>query len=163
MYHTSIGFSPYICFYGAHSSDIDDMHIFRQLGHCPNKKHKPKLVPKAKVVRYLHRIQPNHIFVEIEDGSTQSIRASEFEVCDPFKDPRVTTTGTFHNTDDRRFASVLYTANLSKAHLFLTDVANAHDAASTANMQTFQPLSHRQHSRKKTIHKLAYTPMLTNG
>lgn len=47
-------------FYNTNASDITGMQIFGQLGHCPNKKQKPKLAPKDQVVRYLHRVQPHH-------------------------------------------------------------------------------------------------------
>lgn len=63
LYHTSIGCSPYMRFYNAQASDIDGLHIFGRLGHCPNKKPKPSLAPKSEVVRHLQWIQPHHILV----------------------------------------------------------------------------------------------------
>lgn len=87
VFHSAIGCSPYMKFYNASHSDISGLYIFGQLGHFPIKSPGPKLKPRAQVVRYLHRVQPNHILVELENGSTQRIRASDFSLYDPTKDP----------------------------------------------------------------------------
>lgn len=69
LYHSSLACSPFMTFYNAKDSDITGLHIFGQFRHCPNRKPKPKLEPKAQAVRYLHIIHPHHFLVEAEDGS----------------------------------------------------------------------------------------------
>lgn len=119
-------------FYGAKSSDLQGLHIFGQLGHFPSKKPGPKLKPKAHVVRYLHRVQPNHILVETENGTTQRIRAVDFRPYDPFKDPKITTLAIFHNTDKTSYDFNDYKAHGHRAQQALFEDAYKAHAAATA-------------------------------
>lgn len=121
-------------FYDAAASDITGLHIFGQLGHIPNKNPKSKLAPKAQVAIYLHRIQPNHLLIEIEDGSTQRIRHSDFKPYNPFLDPKVVTAAHFHNTDDTKFGPKNYKSNSITPLNPIPDLACAHAAATARHI-----------------------------
>lgn len=78
LHHSSIVCSLFMKVNGAKASDITGLNIFGQIRHCPNRKPKSKLEPKAQVVKYWHRVHPKHILVEMEYGSTSNIRATDF-------------------------------------------------------------------------------------
>lgn len=65
----------------------------------------------------------------MEDGSTQRILASDFKAYDPFKDPKVITAATFHNTDQNKFVPDEYKANEALNLNKLSNVVSAHAAA----------------------------------
>lgn len=129
LYHSSIACSPFIKFYNAKYSNINGLHIFGQLGRCPNRKPKSKLEPKAQVVRYLHRLQLSHILVKAEDGSTERIIQSDLKAYKPYLDPKVVTAAHLHNTDETRFVTDHYKAQAITTPSHLHEIAQAHAAA----------------------------------
>lgn len=115
---------------GAKASNAHSLHIFGQLGYIPYRTLSSKLKPRAQVVRYLHRLHPNHLLVELENGKTQRVRSSDFRPYDPYKDPKLTTAATFHSTDNSIYDIEYYKsgANAAQAKAFKI-ISQAHMAA----------------------------------
>lgn len=90
-------------FYNKKLSNIDGLPIFGQLGNCPNLTPKPKLNPKAKLVRYRHHLLPYHILVELPDGSTRWIHIQDFKPYSLGTDPNATKLEQLHTTLQTRF------------------------------------------------------------
>lgn len=106
-------------FYSTNSSDLSGLNIFGQLVHCPIKSPGPKLKPRAQVVSYLHRVQPRHILVELENGSTQRIRSNDFSPYNPAIDTKVNTMATFHRTGNTVYDINDYKANANYSSIIL--------------------------------------------
>lgn len=148
-------------FYNAKASDITGMHIYAQLGHCHNKKPKPKLAPTAQIARYLHCIKPHHLLVEMEDGSTQRIRALDFKPYNPFLDSKVTTAAHLYSTDETRFVPDQCKANSTLSPTPLTDIACAH-AAATAKYAIIPKIITPTTPPPRPKHMTDFIRMLTN-
>lgn len=97
-----------MAFFSTERSDNTGMHIFGQIGFCPTLRAKPKLYAKGRLIRYLHRVPPDKVLVELENGKSDTIRSSDFHAYYPFRDPKTTTTALFHTSTISRFPESNY-------------------------------------------------------
>lgn len=74
---------------------LSNLYIFGQLGHVPvMNNNKSKHRDRGKLVRYLKREDPKHVWLEETDGSMWRFRANGFHPYLMSRDPNEAFTGT---------------------------------------------------------------------